>query len=277
MTTSGNHGKIRLFFGVRVSVKTARALAKAAESMRRIAYDAGYQIRWVAPTNYHVTLKFLGWTQPEVIAAVQDRLRPRLEAVPSFEFTTKGAGAFPSVKHARVIWAGVDDPSGHLVEIARLLDGELAELGFKTEKRDYHPHVTLGRVKRTDDVSRVLDKVTEQIFRKTSVDRVTLFESVIKSSGYEYVERCSFDLLTPARGAKRQTEPLKPGPRTESKTQEVGTGDTGSRPEQPGETGAPTPTSEAVPEQPETRQNDPENAAERAAADPVGGPDQQGV
>ena len=55
----------RLFVGVRVSVQTANALASAAETLQRRAKDARIDLKWVAPVNYHVTLKFLGWTRED--------------------------------------------------------------------------------------------------------------------------------------------------------------------------------------------------------------------
>ncbi len=201
--------RIRLFLGVKVSMATVSALAEVAELMRRESYDAGYQIRWVAPATYHVTLKFLGWAQPEVVASIRDQLEPHLATVPSFEVTTVGLGAFPDPKNARVIWAGIDDPDGHLQGLAQAIEDHLAALGFAREKRAFHPHVTLGRVKRVDDISPLLRQVPEQNFRSTRVRRVTLFESIMKSSGSEYASRAELELSRPRSDAKRQTEGLK--------------------------------------------------------------------
>ena len=201
--------KIRLFLGVKVAMSTVGALAEAAEFMRREAYDAGYQIRWVVPATYHVTLKFLGWTQPEIVALVRDRLDSRLAQIPSFEFTTAGVGAFPNPQNARVVWAGIDDPQGRLAELAGVIEEELETLGFPKEKRPFHPHVTLGRVKRVDDVSAVLQRATEQNFRKTRVETVTLFESIMKSVGSEYVSRAEIELFSGRSESKRQTEQLQ--------------------------------------------------------------------
>jgi 2'-5' RNA ligase len=192
---------------------TLKALAETAESMRRAARDAGHSIRWVDPANYHVTLKFLGSTRPEVVEAIRDRLESRLAPVSGCEFTTTGMGAFPSADKARVIWAGVDDPSGGLTSLARIVEDELVELGFPRETRAFHPHVTMGRVRRVDDVSAIVHPVSERIFRKTVADAVVLFESVMKSSGSEYVERARFSLSGRVASGKRQTEPLKPWPR----------------------------------------------------------------
>ncbi|MEM9492712.1 MAG: RNA 2',3'-cyclic phosphodiesterase, partial [Myxococcota bacterium] len=150
---TGSPRQLRLFIGVKVAMASVRALADLAESMRRSAYDAGYQIRWVAPATYHVTLKFLGLAAPEILTALRDRLQPRLAELPAFSFTTTGIGAFPEPANARVIWAGIADPDGHLTRLAAAIEDEVARLGFPAERRPYHPHVTLGRVKRTDDVS----------------------------------------------------------------------------------------------------------------------------
>jgi 2'-5' RNA ligase len=64
----------RLFVGVRVSVQTANALAQACETLQRRAKDAKLDFKWVAPANYHVTLKFLGFTREETIGAIRDAL-----------------------------------------------------------------------------------------------------------------------------------------------------------------------------------------------------------
>jgi 2'-5' RNA ligase len=188
---------------------TLESVAATAEAMRRAAYEGGYQIRWVAPANYHITLKFLGDASPEIVTAIRDHLEPPLASLPSVELTARGVGAFPNPGNARVIWAGVDDPTGGLTRIAEILESELGELGFRREKRAFHPHITMGRVKRVDDVSRILQPFTEQNFRESRIESITLFESIMKSIGSEYVERARFGLGMALQGKERQTEPLQ--------------------------------------------------------------------
>ena len=62
----------RLFVGVRISVAAANTLAGCVETLARRAKDAGVDLRWVAPINYHVTLAFLGWTGVDAISSVCD-------------------------------------------------------------------------------------------------------------------------------------------------------------------------------------------------------------
>jgi len=183
----------RLFVGVRVSVGTANALAGAAETLQRKSRDAGVDIRWVAPVNYHVTLKFLGWTRDDTIAAVGDRIAEALVGAQRLSFRTARLGAFPSLDKATVVWAGVPD-GDPLVEIAKRIDGAVAQLGFAPDKRAFHPHVTLGRLRDPRSVRDVILLLSEQMFGDTRIDSVTLFESETKSSGsvYREVRRIGF-------------------------------------------------------------------------------------
>lgn len=203
--------RVRLFLGVEISLQAVHDLTAVAEALRRRARAGGPRVRWVAPETYHVTLKFLGWTPPEAIAAIRDALAGPVAGQGSFDITGRGLGAFPRPDRARVLWAGVDDPSGGLPRLAGMVEDGLEHLGFAREQRPFHAHVTLGRVRDQEDVSELLETSSEQVFRKTSIAAVTLFESVLKSTGSEYRMRARFALGTAPRGLERQTDSLKPG------------------------------------------------------------------
>ena len=91
-------GGKRLFLGTRVSTQTANALAACAEMLQRRSRDAGVDMKWVAPTNYHVTLKFLGWTRDEAVPALVDALDEALVGVSAFKVRAARLGAFPSLQ-----------------------------------------------------------------------------------------------------------------------------------------------------------------------------------
>lgn len=203
----------KLFVGVPISINATESLGEVANAMRRTAYDNGFQVSWVPPVNYHVTLAFLGNTPVETIAVIRDRLAPVLAPFERFQFEVKGFGGFPKLERARVLWAGVDDRAGHLSDLARVCSTELAQLGFPAERRAYHPHVTVGRVKRPDDLRTIVQQHSERVFSKTRVDFVVLFESVAKSGHYEYVERARFPLKGTVESTKRQTSTLQPSAR----------------------------------------------------------------
>lgn len=223
--------RIRLFLGVEISLASVRELTAVAESLRRKARAAGLRVRWVAPENYHVTLKFLGWTRPEAVVAIADTLAEPIAAVGEFTVTGRGLGAFPRADRARVLWAGLEDPAGGMSRLAEIVETRLEDVGFAREQRELHAHVTLGRIRQPGDVQELLGGGSEKMFRESRVTAVTLFESVLKSSGSEYRAQARFGLREAALAAKRQTESLQAGSRT------TGSGRTGAPGSNPASSG----------------------------------------
>jgi len=110
----------------------------------------GVRAGWSRRGTLHLTLKFIGeideGLQDDVIGAV----RRAAATVPPFRFSVSRLGAFPSASKPRVLWIGVDSGQ-ELFDLARRVDGELASLGFPRERRRFHPHVTLGRIRERRD------------------------------------------------------------------------------------------------------------------------------
>lgn len=202
----------RLFVGIRVSVQTANALTQAAESLQRRAKDARLDLKWVAPVNYHVTLKFLGSTRADTVGAVRDALENAIVGVEPFRFRTARIGAFPSLEKASVVWAGVEGP---LDDLAARIDKAMAGIGYAPEKRAFHAHVTLARLRETRPVKDVVLPLSEQMFSDTRVDGVTLFESETKSSGSVYRDLHRINFKIPEKTHERQTGALDLGDETD--------------------------------------------------------------
>src|SRR5262245_53705051 len=151
----------RLFIGVRVSVQTANALAAAAETLQRRARDAHIDVKWVAPVNYHVTLKFLGWTREDAVGSVRDALDGALVGVAPLKFRTARLGAFPSLEKASVLWAGVEGTP--LDDVAARVERAMVGIGYSAEHRGFHAHVTLGRLRETRSVRELVLPLSEQM------------------------------------------------------------------------------------------------------------------
>jgi RNA 2',3'-cyclic 3'-phosphodiesterase len=201
----------RLFIGVRVSVPTANALASAVETLARRAGSSGLPVRWMSPTLYHVTLKFLGWTQGDAISSLRDGLRDVMQGVEPFTFSTARLGAFPDAQRAKVVWAGVTSRDDALGRLARRIDDMTAERGFASD-RPFAGHVTLGRLREPAAVHDVLLPLMEQVFSDTKVTGVSLLESIVKSGSLTYQERCYFACSRAESGRERQSPSLQLGP-----------------------------------------------------------------
>lgn len=147
-------------------------------------------IRWVKPQGMHLTLKFLGETQERTVAQLRDVLDRWMKDYPSFLLRLRGTGSFPpGSKYPRVLWVGVDHDET-LQKIQTRLENELEKLRFPKEKRKFHPHLTLGRIKSPHNLGPVLTLFRDQEqndFGEMMVNKITFFQSILKPTGAEYL------------------------------------------------------------------------------------------
>jgi 2'-5' RNA ligase len=99
----------------------------------------GPDLRWTNADGWHVTLDFLGETNPAQIPEVVEDLRRATADTLAFTVPTGGLGAFPGPGRARSIWYGVADPDGRLADLAARVRGDSPD--------SFQAHVTLARVR----------------------------------------------------------------------------------------------------------------------------------
>ena len=139
---------MRLFIGIELPDALKSSAAAAANRVReRVARAApGAQVRWVAPSNLHITIWFLGEVREPRVEALAASLKEPLDTRP-FTLRVGGAGAFPPSGPPRAIWLGLVAGREGLVAVHYQLRPRLMPLGFEPEKRQYSPHLTIARVK----------------------------------------------------------------------------------------------------------------------------------
>ncbi|MFC2164735.1 RNA 2',3'-cyclic phosphodiesterase [Acidobacteriota bacterium] len=154
-------------------------------------------VRWAKKQGMHITLKFLGEVPETDIQRITDSLRKACDSRASFLLSFKGSGYFPpKSKLPRVLWAGIEQ-NQDLAALHNRIEDELGELGFPREKRQFHPHLTLGRVKSNTNIAAVLEVLSdhkETNFGIMPVKRVSLFKSTLKPTGAEYNVLSGVDL-----------------------------------------------------------------------------------
>jgi 2'-5' RNA ligase len=170
----------RLFVALDVGDEARRAVSLAIEPWRRELPSA----RWSPPQNWHVTVKFLGWTSPRLVPWVGDRLREAAADLRSFRTSLTELGAFPVPARARVMWVGLDDRSGRMAEVAHALDAALAS-EFAPETRAFRPHLTVAR---SDPPMRLPDGFAASALEPVAieVDEMVLFRSHLQRPAPRY-------------------------------------------------------------------------------------------
>jgi 2'-5' RNA ligase len=144
---------VRSFIAIELD-EELRANLKALQDRLR-GQLAPRSVRWVRPQGIHLTLKFLGDTPVARLDDIKTALAQAATEVGPFTFTVGGLGCFPNTRRPRVVWVGLQEPTGALVRLRDAVEAQVAPLGFPTEKRRFSPHLTLGRVQRRASKSEV--------------------------------------------------------------------------------------------------------------------------
>ena len=130
--------------------------------------------RWSDPEGWHVTLAFLGATDPAAVPRLGKALATAAARHEPFALEAGGLGTFPSRGRARVLWYGVADPRGRLARLAREVQ---AALSLERDTR-FRGHMTLARARDrlgTDASAMVAAPVPSTV--RLEVDRVVLYRS----------------------------------------------------------------------------------------------------
>lgn len=179
----------RTFLALDVDEPTRRRLAEWAETLRR-ATGRTDGIRWVAPENYHLTLKFLGDVEDAQLADVCRTVQALAAKIPPFAFEVRGLRAVPPVgRNLRLLWAEIGQGQPHLADLFRRVENAMEPLGFARECRPFAQHITLARVTfvRTVEALRAAaEQLAEASAGMVSADHVTVYLSRLGKGGPTY-------------------------------------------------------------------------------------------
>ncbi len=184
---------MRLFYAVKASNEVIEEVSRAiaAFPLKNPPW------RWIPPENLHVTLKFLGEVNDELLDSFIEAGSAVAALSKPFKLAYGPFGAFPSLSRPRVIFFEAVEGAEELYSLASILEAEVLRLGIPREERQFRAHLTLARIKQpigraiVDELSNVksLSSAASQY-----VDRFCLMRSHLARSGATYEEIRSFEL-----------------------------------------------------------------------------------
>ncbi len=149
-------------------------------------------VRWVAPENIHLTLRFLGDTAEDKLPLISQELDNITSDFQPFKLYLNELGCFPNRKRPRVVWAGISGELKRLNALQKRIETAVQSLGWQGEKRPFRAHLTIGRVKDRSQ-ARQLDWELSLEKQEIPVSAVNLIESQLLPSGPVYtIRHCSF-------------------------------------------------------------------------------------
>lgn len=184
---------MRSFIAIELEENLKIQLSSLISKLMSVSQD----IKWIKRQGMHLTLKFLGEIGHDKIKEIESCMAEIARKTDAFPLQLSGTGAFPPGKrNPRVLWVGItENPS--LINLQAEIETGCERSGFPREKRRFHPHLTLGRVKafsKLEGALSLLEKNRETSFGEMIVKKITLFQSLLKPTGAEYKVLSEFNL-----------------------------------------------------------------------------------
>ena len=147
----------------------------------------------------HLTLRFLGEIKDAQVTDVCEAVAAVAQRHQSFDLSLGGIGHFGGAK-ARVLWVDVTEGRVPMKALHADLEDELERHGWPREGRPFAAHLTLCRIKRPLAGARLVQVTSpfqDKDYGDTSVEAVTVYESVLSREGARYtaLARCPVGVL----------------------------------------------------------------------------------
>lgn len=193
---------IRAFLAVEVSQSLRTELATVQQELKRSLEErmqGGTRISWAQPASIHLTLKFLGDMDEQVIDPLRAALEEAIGSQIAVTVPLERLGAFPFPQAPRVLWVGPLEKwekgtdAKRVAEIHDAIEQVCEGLHFLRETRPFSPHLTLARIKMGERhvgaalaKSGILDlPVSVGSF---AIESVVLMQSELKPTGSVYTK-----------------------------------------------------------------------------------------
>lgn len=195
---------MRAFLAVNLNTELQKELARIQNMLRSKIHG----VRWVDPQLLHITLKFLGDLDRDLLPVLEKPLRELGERTAFFTVSLAHLGAFPSLGKPRVFWIGVKEGARQLSSLAANIEQSLKAVkhfsqGGTRENtgKSFRPHITLGRRKYRGKQGEMGKGLFEKIEACRNVLRVKSFylmQSTLYPTGPVYEPLLEF-LLNPQK------------------------------------------------------------------------------
>ena len=191
---------IRAFLAVELSQELGSEVAVVQQELKqKVESEKKGEIRisWMQPAYMHLTIKFLGDMDEQVIDPLLGAIEQAVGSQLSVSVPLERLGAFPRPHSPRVLWIGPSEnweqgkEGKRVIEIHGEIEQACESLGFLREAKPFSPHLTLARVKmgaRHVEAALVTSGVLDQPLSVGSlvVESVVLVKSELKPTGSIY-------------------------------------------------------------------------------------------
>jgi 2'-5' RNA ligase len=190
---------MRSFISLNINREIKEEFRKIQNNVREnIGVEQREHIKWEKKDKFHMTVFFLGDVPDKKIKELSNeldtvKLFPSIDTTGEILFAANNINAFPNLKYPRVLIIELTNEDGRVFELCEKIQKVLLHNGYNPDKK-FHPHITLGRIKRNQKINlfELKDRIKFNV--NFSISSFYLMESRLdyRGSVYKKIKKIPF-------------------------------------------------------------------------------------
>lgn len=186
--------KYRLFIAADPPAAAKESIIRIQDQLSR----SPYPVLWESSDKLHLTLNFIGATPPENLAEINRIVSSTASRFAPFTLTPAFLETLYQRHEQSLIYLGFSGDIQKLRDLQSSLSLSLTQISIPQPRR-FLPHLTIGRLKRTDPptTKRFLDQMRDLPFTPLpafQITAITLYRSFLSRQGSTYQKLATFPL-----------------------------------------------------------------------------------
>lgn len=177
---------MRVFISLNLNEETRVILKEFQKSIKEeLGFSESGKVKWESPDKFHITMFFIGEISDNKVEELRDEFKNiHEERIGAISLKLGKLNAFPNMYKPRVLYTEVIEKDGKLYKLNDSINRIMKRNGYE-ESGKFHPHITLGRVRRDCSLHGVKER---SIIEKSSfeVHGLNIMKSVLSREGSEH-------------------------------------------------------------------------------------------
>ena len=186
MADDSSTEKLRLFIAIPIPEPVRDEIIRVQQELQPLVPHS--VVRWARPDQFHLTLRFLGDVPADGVEDLKQSVGAVCRNARPLSLRAEGVGFFPNPRSPRVIWVGIDDREGFLVDLQKQIETVAGQFSSEPGEKNFTGHVTLGRLKNprptdTRDLATKAQSLEKRLFGEWPAHEIEILQSELSPAG----------------------------------------------------------------------------------------------
>jgi 2'-5' RNA ligase len=210
MADDSSTEKLRLFIAIPIPEPVRDEIIRVQQELQPLVPPN--VVRWTRPDQFHLTLRFLGDVPADGVEDLKKSVGAVCRNARPLSLRADGVGFFPNPRSVRVIWVGINDGAGRLLDLQRQIEIAVNPFSPEPGERNFTGHVTLGRLKNprpadTRELAARAQSLEKRLFGEWTAHEIEIIRSELSPAGARHTSLAAFRLGAVFDVAKRLDAP----------------------------------------------------------------------